>query len=108
MVVWILYLLAGVTLLYAVFLSDPAMGSPFFAVWYAISALLFGCAWLSSHDMWGIIPDWLLTCAIIVLVILVILLGAAGLTILSAFHLKAPADLDVLIEIGRASCRERV
>ena len=100
MAAWILYVLAGVTLLYAVFLSDPAMGSPFFAVWYVLSAFLFGCAWLSSHNLWGVIPGWLLYGGICLLVILIILLGAAGVTILSAFHRKAPADLDVLIVLG--------
>lgn len=95
----LLYILAAVFLLYAVFLSQPDMGSPFFLIWYVFAAVCAGTALLIADGPEAFpLPPAIL--AGIVLTAGLIMILWAGAAIFSAFHKKAPEDLDVLIVLG--------
>ena len=96
----VLYVLAAVFVAYAIFLSDPAMGSPFFLVWYFIAALTAGAAYMTGHGMWQMIPSWILIVLVVALLVLLAMILWAANKILKAWHTKAPEDLDVLIVLG--------
>ncbi len=96
----VLYGLAILCLLYALFLSDPEIGSPFFIIWYVFAACLLACGYCTSHQLWDTIPLFVRTGAAVILAVLVVMLLIAAVTILSAFHRTPPDDLDVLIILG--------
>ena len=52
----VLYGVAILCLLYALFLSDPEIGSPFFIIWYVFAACLLACGYCTSHQLWDTIP----------------------------------------------------
>lgn len=95
-----LYITAGLCLLYALFLSDPKNGSPFFLVWYVIAAAFAAAGYLTAASLWQAVPSWLLIIGGVILAAAAVLLIFAGSRILSAFHLKTPEDLDLLIVLG--------
>lgn len=96
----LLYAIAGICLLYALFLSNPEIGSPFFLVWYALAALAGIAGYLTAASLWHLIPSWILIAGGVILAVTAVLLIIAGAEIVSAFHQKTPEDLDLLIVLG--------
>ncbi len=96
----LLYILAGICLLYALFLTDPETGSPFFIIWYVLAAAFAAAGYLTAASLWHLIPSWILIGGALILAVILLLLALAAGRILSAFHQKTPEDLDLLIVLG--------
>ena len=85
---------------YGFWMSGNGSGTGFFLIWFALAALLAGCAAVTYLDGWTRLPVWILWIIRGILLVFVVSFVVIEGCIISQMHAKADENLDYIIVLG--------
>lgn len=85
---------------YGFWMSGNGSGTGFFLIWFALAALLAGCAVVTYLDGWTRLPVWILWIIRGILLVFVVSFVMIEGRIISQMHAKAEENLDYIIVLG--------
>lgn len=85
---------------YGFWMSGNGSGTGFFLIWFALAALLAGCAAVTYLDGWTRLPVWILWIIRGILLVFVVSFVMIEGCIISQMHAKADENLDYIIVLG--------